>query len=205
MSVFESLRFHSFRPVHTTPILLCFQIFPLWRSFSKVCVFIENDTSFSCGRDMKTQQNICIFKWKRIRVDGASVTIHLCSRSSVGPVFTPTTPSVLPTPCWFCPAKLHCCNKDLVSKRSAVHFLLGGLSFQVRSHAIVGRTKSLPLKTTQQPSITLPQQREFCSMFACSSSKLVKFTVELHVRAAEVRTSESIPVFSWVAIVSYVV
>ena len=46
----------------------------LWRAFSKVCVFIENGTSFSsfsCGRDMKTQQLVCVFKWKRIRVDGA--------------------------------------------------------------------------------------------------------------------------------------
>ena len=28
-------------------MLLSFQIFPLWRSFSKACVFIENNTSFS--------------------------------------------------------------------------------------------------------------------------------------------------------------
>ena len=65
---FNSLRFQLIRPVHTTPILLRFQVFPLWWAFSKVCVFIENDTSFSsfsCGRDMKTQQNICFFKWKR--------------------------------------------------------------------------------------------------------------------------------------------
>ena len=27
-------------------VLLCFQIFPLWRAFSKVCLFIENNTSF---------------------------------------------------------------------------------------------------------------------------------------------------------------
>ena len=27
-------------PVHTKPILLYFQVFPLWRVFSKVCVFI---------------------------------------------------------------------------------------------------------------------------------------------------------------------
>ena len=55
--VFKSLRFHSFRPVHTTPILLRFQIFPLWRAFSKVCVFTENDTSFSCGRDGTWKRN----------------------------------------------------------------------------------------------------------------------------------------------------
>ena len=65
VSVFKSLRFHyKFQPGHTTPTLLRFQIFPLWRSFSKVYVSIENDTSFSsfsCGRDMKTQQNATNF------------------------------------------------------------------------------------------------------------------------------------------------
>ena len=69
------------------------------QSFSKVCVFSEFDpstrsryccvfksfhsgerfqkfaySSFHCGRDMKTQQNVCVFKWKRIRVDEALVT-----------------------------------------------------------------------------------------------------------------------------------
>ena len=44
------------RPVNSThhPILLRFRIFLLWRASSKLCAFIESDTSFSCGRDMKT-------------------------------------------------------------------------------------------------------------------------------------------------------
>ena len=41
---FKSLRFRWIWPVHTKPILLRFQILPLWRVISKVCVFTENGT-----------------------------------------------------------------------------------------------------------------------------------------------------------------
>ena len=41
VSVFQSLFFQWIRPIHTKPILLCVQIFPLWRAFAKVyTVFI---------------------------------------------------------------------------------------------------------------------------------------------------------------------
>ena len=52
---FKSLRvqkFASTRPHDTETV-----------AFSKVCVFIESDTSFSCGRDMKTQQNVYASVW----------------------------------------------------------------------------------------------------------------------------------------------
>ena len=41
--------------------------------------------------------------------------------------------------------------------------LIASINFalQVRSHAVVGRTNSLPVKPTQQTSIVLPQQRMY--------------------------------------------
>ena len=73
--VLESLRFQWIRPVCTKTIGVAFSIFsPPESVFWKVYAFIENDPSFSCAREIKTQQNVCVFKWKRIRVADQSVT-----------------------------------------------------------------------------------------------------------------------------------
>ena len=61
-----------FRPDHSKKIALRFQIFPLCRAFSNVCVFVENESpcsSFPCGCETKTQQNVL----KRITVFIVSV------------------------------------------------------------------------------------------------------------------------------------
>ena len=48
--------------VHTKMTALRFRIFLMWRAFTEACVH----SSLSCGREMKTQRNVCdeiVFFW----------------------------------------------------------------------------------------------------------------------------------------------
>ena len=74
---FQKYAFSIIRPVHTKPIVLCFQISPLWRAISKVCVFINFDPStrhryccvfksFHSGerfRKFAFSSKVCVFVW----------------------------------------------------------------------------------------------------------------------------------------------
>lgn len=51
-------------------IVVCLQIYPLWRAFSKIYVYSDLLRRLRLGGKPKRAQKMCIYDCKRLRVDG---------------------------------------------------------------------------------------------------------------------------------------
>ena len=66
----QRLRKYTFTAVHTKTHKRCFQIYPLWRAFSNLCVYGERFHRLRVdGRKKFSFTSVCVYN--RLRVDGA--------------------------------------------------------------------------------------------------------------------------------------